>query len=187
MFSPDTIVITFCGNDPRDDLKFTAKMTNNEKGLFYFPGKVFVRNHSHLYRFIYSKFHVLLHNWYLKKRLADNEGFIDKQSANIIAEDDWDRTLGYIKSFCDDFLKFNPDGLLLVQATAPLDANIRSHLSSLSNGEDLVYVDLYDDVSLLEPEQMRLPHDGHWSPLMHSISAKNLFKTILNSYCKNSD
>ncbi|MFX0197130.1 MAG: SGNH/GDSL hydrolase family protein [Candidatus Hodarchaeota archaeon] len=193
LFNPDIIVVTFCGNDLGDDLRFIAKVPYR-RGLLRFPGKVFVRNHSHLYRLIQTKFSRLRHNWKVKKkhtdvkkRLTDIEGIIDKQSGCIITEDDFDRTLGYIKSFHYDFLKFNPDGLLLVQSTNPLNANIRSHLSSLSNGEDLIYVDLYDDVSQLRPEQMKVPHFGHWSPLMHSISAENLFKNILNYYFSNSN
>jgi len=177
LFKPDIIVITFCGNDPDDDRKFIAKRWDAEKGLFYFPGKIFIRNHSQLYRLVRSGFHRLLHNWYTRKKMKNLQPTtLDRQSASIITEEEWSRSLGYLKQFHTDFLRFNPDGILLLQATAPSETNIRAHLSSLPNGEDLVYVDLYDDFVQLEPERRIMPHDGHWSEAVHAIVAKKLYE-----------
>jgi len=185
LFKPDIIVLTFCGNDPSDDLLFSQKRHDSEKGIFPFPGKVFIRQHSHLYRFIFRTYKVLSNRWTIEKKLADvgnrEEVYIDEQSGSVITAEDWKITLGRINALHYDFLKFNPNGILLIQASAPLDKNIRQHLSSLSNGSNLFYVDLYDEVKPLQLGQMRLPYDGHWSPLLHSIAAKKLFKMITRS------
>jgi hypothetical protein len=182
LFKPDIIVLTFCGNDPSDDLLFSQKRHDSEKGILPFPGKVFIRQHSHLYRFIFRTYKVLSNRWTIEKKLADvsnrEEVYIDEQSGSVITAEDWKITLGRINAFHHDFLKFNPNGILLIQASAPLDKNIRQHLISLSNGSNLFYVDLYDEIKPLQLEQMRLPYDGHWSPLLHSISAKKLFEMI---------
>jgi hypothetical protein len=71
VFEPDIIVYTFCGNDPNDDIKFTHKLSDNEKGAIYFPGKIWLRNHSQLYRFLWRKFRISLHNFLLKKRISE--------------------------------------------------------------------------------------------------------------------
>lgn len=209
LFTPDVVVITFCGNDPRDDLRFKLKMVDLEKGVIQFPGKAFLRRHSHLYRLVFLKYHEMVHNWIINKKtegsnkiirnnLMEKQGVgiykrlerddhvekniaIDKQSAHIISEEHWNATLGYIRDFHKDFLKFNSNGILLVQATNPLDGNIRKHLNLLSNGKNLIYVDLYNDASLFSPEQLRLPYDDHWSSQMHLISAKNLCQVITES------
>ena len=53
LFKPDVIVLTFCGNDPHDDDMFTSgEMVYREGGLFWFPGKAFLRAHSQLYSFL---------------------------------------------------------------------------------------------------------------------------------------
>ena len=181
LFKPDIIVITFCGNDPDDDVKFKNGMSDNEKGVIPFPGKTFFRRHSHLYRMIFYKYYKLVHTWYAKWMVAidGKPGTIDMQSGSIITEDGWKETLGYIRTFHHEFLKFNANGILLVQATSPLEPNIRNHLLSISNGKNLIYVDLFDDVNSLKPEQRRTPHDGHWGPKMHSISAEKIFNAIL--------
>lgn len=183
LFRPEVIVLTFCGNDPIDDLLFTQQMTDSERGVLYFPGKVWVRDHSHLYRFISAESKHLLHQWMIERKLKDEEDReslrIDEQSGNLITEAEWQRTLGYIQEFHRDFLKFNPGGILLVQATAPLQEDIRARLISLSNGGNLLYVDLHEEVARLAPSERRLPYDGHWSPKVHSISAEHLYRTIL--------
>lgn len=86
LFNPDIIVILFCGNDLKDDIYFLNNMQDNDKGLFYFPGKLFIKRNLHLYRFLYYKYHVLLHNTVLKKKLKNNKDlFMDMQSKNTIS------------------------------------------------------------------------------------------------------
>lgn len=182
LFEPDIIVLTFCGNDPSDDIWFSQNLKDSAKGVFYFPGKIFIRNHSHLYRLLFYKYKNLLHNWMLSKTMhdADKDEIlgVDDQSASLITKEQWVTTLGYIKDFQAEYLKFNPKGILLVMASAPLNDQIRTHLASLSNGVNLFYVDLFADVSKLPPGQRIMPHDTHWSAKMHSIAAENLYQTI---------
>lgn len=180
LFNPDFIVLLFCGNDPDDDDKFLANMTDNQKGLFYFPGKIFLRDHSHLYRFLYSRFHVLLHNLVLKKKSKDKKDIlINEQTGNAITPAQWERTLKIIKEFHTEYLEFNKAGILLVLATSPWDKDHRERLSTLSNGQNLIFVDLYSETLTLPAEKRRLEHDKHWSELIHYINAKIISEIIL--------
>ncbi|HEY5132595.1 MAG TPA: SGNH/GDSL hydrolase family protein [Candidatus Krumholzibacteriaceae bacterium] len=176
LFRPDVIVLTFSGNDPGDDVAFGFGMRNGEKGVIRFPGKTFVRDHSHLYRFLFYRFKSVLDGAILKKKaVRSGEGAaIDTQSAAIITEAEWERSLQTIRTFRDEFVAFNPRGIVLVQASAPWNAGLRDRLKGLTNGSDLFYIDLFDAVSSLVPGERRLPYDGHWSIAMHSISARAL-------------
>lgn len=176
LFRPDVIVLTFSGNDPGDDVAFGFGMRNGEKGVIRFPGKTFVRDHSHLYRFLFYRFKSVLDGAILKKKaVRSGEGAaIDTQSAAIITEAEWERSLQTIRTFRDEFVAFNPRGVMLVQASAPWNAGLRNHLRGLTNGSDLFYIDLFDAASSLVPGERRLPYDGHWSIAMHSISARAL-------------
>lgn len=197
LFSPDIIVITFCGDDPNNDLMFKYARFDLEKGLISFPGKRFLRKHSRLYRFIFLQYSPMIHNWFLQKRIAESNNsnqsieLDDKdikvknknvregeQHVDLYTNKELNPTLKTIKKFYEDFLEFNPDGILLIQAVDPENDNIRHSLNSISNGKSLIYVDLYDDSKVLPPKQKTLPYDNHWSPEMHSVSARNLFKSI---------
>ena len=181
VFAPDVIVYTFCGNDPSDDLRFQHGLSDNKKGVYYFPGKILLRDNSHLYRWIYSEFHVALHNVILKKRIGDNdkrERAVDLQSASLISEVEWKLSLERIRKFHQKFLDFNPNGILFIQATSPWHEDTRSHLKQLSNGGNLIYVDLYDATSSLNSQQRRLPHDEHWSERIHDIAAQAIFEAL---------
>ena len=159
-FNPGVIIYTFCGNDPRDDSNFRHKKKDNEKGLLYFPGKIFLRNHSHLYRFSVSSVHIIAHNWMLKREMTAVPGQdlkIDQQSGEVISEAQWQETLRRIVAFHQTFQAFNPNGLFLVQASAPWVETIRSRLATLSNHQNLVYVDLFKASAPLPPQQRHLP------------------------------
>ena len=178
-YSPDVIVLTFCGNDPSDDLEFLSGMSDSEHGRIRFPGKKFVRNHSHLYRLLFYRFRGQLENWMLRSRIeAREQSTVDAQSQGVMTDQLWARSLATIKEFHADFLAHNPKGVMLLQATNPLHERTRELLASLSNGGDLIYVDLYEEARTLGPSGMRLAHDGHWSEKMHDISARALFRTI---------
>ncbi len=182
-FKPDIIIYTFCGNDPEDDILFENKLADNEKGVLYFPGKVFLRDHSHLYRFIFSRLKIYFHQIKLKRKSSvqpNRNILLDTQSASIITEKEWNKTLNYLKDFHKDFIEFNPHGLLLIQASAPWNTDIRDHLKSISNDSNLIYVDLYEETISIPEIQRRLPHDGHWSERIHFISAINLHNIISN-------
>jgi len=182
LFKPDYIILTFVGNDPDNDDKFLMGMKDAEKGLVYFPGKKFIRKHSHLYRTLASYAQPVIYNW-LKRRwlkrdnTADrDQGTFDTESASFISERQWDRTLKIIKNFHSDYLKYNPDGLLIIQSSNPTNPDIRVKLNELSNGNNLLYVDLYTDAQRVA--KRKLPYDGHWSREMHTVSAKRLFDII---------
>lgn len=156
LFKPDIIVITFCGNDPYDDIKFMGNLADNDRGAIYFPGKRFIKENLHLYRWLYYKWHSALHKVMLQRRMGNNKELaIDRQSASAITKEDWGRTFSYLKTFRDDFLRFNPSGMLLLQATNPLSEDIRTNLTSLSNGSTMLYVDLYNDVLTLHQTRER--------------------------------
>lgn len=178
-FRPDVVVITFCGNDPVEDLSFQLNMHDQEKGsLFYFPGKIFLRENSQLYTFLNTNVIVIAHNWLLNKKIAANNGKlkVDVQSANVITKEEWVATLGYIKAFYQDFIEFNPKGLLIVQATAPWQTDIKDQLSSLANGKNSIYLDLNNPP--VPTPYRKLPFDNHWSKEMHAITAKHLFEVV---------
>lgn len=169
-FQPDIIILTFCQNDPTEDGSFLKKRSNFEKRLFYFPGKIFLRDHSHLYRFLVYVFYKALNCGFCKKKIQNGITFITPE--------EWNRTLGYIKEFYNSYLKFNSKGILLLQTWYPCSADEKSHLSSISNGNNLIYLDFCNDAILLNDKEKILPYDAHWNPLMHSLSAKKIFETI---------
>ena len=180
-FKPDIVIYTFCGNDPLGDVYFMNKLRDNEKGSFYFPGKLWMKQNTHLYRFLYANFHKSLHQYLLNKKLSDNNQknlSIDRQSAAIISEEEWDRTLTYLRTFHKDLRNFNPEAQFLIQCSDTLNTNFREHLKLLSNDHSSIYVDLYDETVSLSREERYLPHDPHWSPKFHQTSAKKLYKII---------
>jgi hypothetical protein len=181
VFNPDYIVLLFCGNDPDGDDNFLAyKNGNEDKGTIRFPGKIFLKNHSHLYRFIYYRYVILRHNIKIKAKLKEDENLtLDKQSGYVITPEQWEKTYKIIKDFHADFLKFNEKGVVLILATAPWDNEQRQKLKALSNGKNLFYIDLYDETIDLPVEKTRLKHDGHWSELIHLMSARKLANKIL--------
>lgn len=183
LFKPDYLVLTFCGNDPNDDALYLKDKHDSERGVVPFPGKVFIRNHSHLYRFIFHSYKILTNQWRLQRILAevgDSENvYIDQQSASVITESDWQDTLSKLRALHDAFLAFNPDGVMLVQASAPTAVSIRQHLRQLDNGRSLFYIDLELAVEQVPAAERRLPFDGHWSPVVHTISAQHLYDRIM--------
>ncbi len=182
-FNPDFIVLTFCGNDLWDNNRFKEQLENNFQGILYFPGKAFLRKYSHLFRFIRDKWWVLSENISVKKTIKrskenNQQVHFDEQTAYVLKEEDWNETLKLIRDFHKDFIDFNPGGILLIQATAPWSENIRSHLSAMSNGKNLIYVDLFEDTLNLLKHERRLEYDGHWSEEMHTIAARKLYANI---------
>lgn len=180
VFLPDILVLTFCGNDPSDDAQFLGgEMVFREEGLVGFPGKAWLRGHSHLYRF------VLRHTTTLRRTVLRQDGktgnetaHVDAQSAALLDDEAWKRSLDTIREFHRAYLEFNPAGRLLLLATNPEDAVIRERLSSLDNGDSLRYLDLYDTVMNIPPEQRSLPFDRHWSVKIHAAVAEALAEVI---------
>jgi hypothetical protein len=182
IFNPDVIVLTFCGNDPNDDKMFENNLSDMEKGTFYFPGKILLKENLHVYRLIYSKYYIAFHNYQLKRKSKNvdlnKDKKFDPQSASIISETDWNITLSRLLNFYHDFKEFNHKGIMLILATAPWDNNIRENLKTITNNIDRHYVDLYEDTIIIPEQERRLKHDGHWSKKIHQISAEKLSKYI---------
>lgn len=181
LMRPDGVVLVFCGNDPDDDTQFlnnTGMYVGNTK-VANFPGKDFLRNHSHLYRFLLYKATILRHDLALWARQRRGEPLVlDSQTAEPISPEDWTRTLGLVRQFHDDLLAYNPRAVLFVTASNPRQEDIRRHLASLDNGTTLRFIDLAPACAGLKPEQMQLSFDQHWSPLMHSTAAQAIHQAL---------
>jgi len=184
IFNPNIIVLFFCGNDPLDDIRFKNNMSNNEKGVLYFPGKVFLRNNSHLYRFLITKFKTLIHQFVLNAKIKEKNAIFNRQSSNIISDKDWERTLGSIHEFQKKFIEFNSEGILFVAATSPWKSNIRKKLLTLNNDKNIYYLDLFNETINLTDDQRRLPYDGHWSKIIHKKFAKTINDKIKENLSK---
>lgn len=184
LFNPDIVVMAFCGNDPSDDTQFlSGELVFSEKGLADFPGKTWLRTHSHLYRF------VLRHTTTLRRALAlkarqDGEApvHVDAQSAGAMSEQEWDRSLDLLRAFHKDFLAFKPSGKMILLATNPEDPEIRRRLGSLDQGDTLRYLDLYAAIAPLKPEDRVLPYDRHWSKQVHRIVAEELYQFLMERH-----
>lgn len=198
ILSPDVVVLTFCENDPHDDSYFL------EHGISFdrvrFPGKDFLRAHSHLFRLAQHLYLVsrkyraaqaqaapamqaeLAAKASEQARRAEAEQAPAAAFAPPISEEQWARTEGYLREFMAGFLAHNPNGRLLLQATDPLNPDIRIHLSSFAQRVPGVgYVDLAPAAGRLSLAERRLSFDGHWSPAMHQISAETLFQSLMPS------
>jgi hypothetical protein len=178
-FKPDVIIYTFCGNDADDDVRFLSdkSLTNKEKGLYYFPGKIFIRDHSHLYRLVAEKMRIVIHGFALKwkiRQVSDSNVKIDKQTATLVIDDQWERIADNVRKFKSDFLKFNPNGIFILQASAPWDENIRGALSFIADGKSLFYLDIYQETAIIPDNDRKMPHDAHWSPKIHVIFADKI-------------
>lgn len=176
LFNPDFIVLSFCGNDPHDDLKFSNGLIQGVEGSLSFPGKLFLRDHSHLFRLVLRNFAILYHNFRLNQRQEGEK--LDLQSASTITEEDWRRTRATIGQLQSAFRSHNPRGILLLQATGPENEDIRQHLMSTQNGKDIFYVDLHDDFTAIPMDSLLIPIDGHWNRKGHRISATRLADQI---------
>ena len=180
VFNPDIVVLLFCGNDPDDDIRFEAKIGYDERGYLRLPGKAFLRNHSHLYRFMAREFHKVVHNITLKRKSKeDGNAAVDQQSASLIIESQWQKTGAALERFYQDLRQANPAARILLMATAPWEENNRESLQSIATDAGVEYVDLYEETVDLTKEQRQMPHDGHWSVRLHELSAETLAEAIL--------
>ena len=175
---PDIVVLTFCENDPYDDLSFLAN--DGPEWVETRPLRLFLRKHSHLCRLAYNL------RWMRKNedqvrqlgRDKKQDGETDPAAAISIPDDLWRQSLQHLRDFHAALLRRNPNAVLLIQATSPTSANVRDKLSALDNGKNLFYIDLTGPVSALPVPERRLPHDPHWSAKVQEISARALYDRI---------
>lgn len=171
---PDAVVLTFCENDPQDDDYFLATGISFDRVTF--PGKEFLRAHSHLFRWLQQLYLVL------RKRAtvtASPEPTGDApaglaamaHAAPPISDTQWQRTEKTLADFVSAWRQKNPQARLLVQCTTPCDPAITAKLKEIATRiEGAAYIDIAPAAESLPPAQRRLPFDGHWSPAMHRIS-----------------
>ena len=184
LLQPDCIVLTFCENDPHDDTYFLNHGISFDRVRF--PGKDFLRAHSHLFR--------LAQHLYLQARKraqfaeqapaemqeatrqrAAAEGATAQAFAPPIADSDWQRTEGYLRDFMAAYRAWRPAATLVLQTTDPLNDDIRMNLARFAAAiPGVTFVDWKEAAAALSLAERRLPYDGHWSVRMHQLSAEAL-------------
>jgi len=173
-YRPDVVVLLFCGNDPANDRGEDVPAISDETSRLYYP-KLLLRRHSHAYRLLLKQIAVWRHGRALKEgQGTDPAAVLDAQSASLISEDDWDRTLSLIRDFHQKLVASRPNAVLIVMASSPEQVTIRDRLASLSDGRSLLYLDLEPALAALSPTARRTPWDGHWSPAVHQIAGERL-------------
>ncbi|MEK7794792.1 MAG: SGNH/GDSL hydrolase family protein [Candidatus Hydrogenedentota bacterium] len=179
---PDIVVLVFCGNDPSNDRgDVIPRFSDPDHPLYGL--KRFVRNHSHVYRLGLKYRTTTRHRRGARAELAKHgTANFDAQTASVITDEDWERTLGMIRAFHEDFLAFNPKGQMAVLATAPDNDGIGRQLASLTNGMDLRYLDIKEAFTAITPEERRTPWDSHWGPKVHEIAGRAIAAWILEHH-----
>lgn len=177
---PDVIVLVYCGNDQANDREVLGGATEfREGGLFYLPGKTWLRTHSHLYRL--ALYLTAVSRQRLSAQMQAHEQpatHVDVQSAQVISEADWARTETLLREFADRFRKQNPDGVFLLAVTAPEDPQLVGPIQKIADAIGARYVDVAAQVAAIPPAERRLPWDPHWSPRMHAVMATGIFESL---------
>jgi lysophospholipase L1-like esterase len=177
---PDVIVWVYCGNDQANDRDvLSGASAFREGGLFYLPGKTWLRTHSHLYRLLL--YLTAVSRQRMSARMQAHEqpaAHVDTQSAEVISEDDWARTAALLREVADRFRKRKPDGIFLLAATAPEDPLLTEPLKKIATDIDARYVDVAAETNAIPPDERRLPWDSHWSPRMHEVMANGVFTRL---------
>jgi hypothetical protein len=178
LLRPDIVVLTFCENDPYDDASFLAR--EGPTPVETRAGRLFLQRHSHLYRLAYNLRWMWQHKDEVRQLGRDQkqDGQADPAAAIVIPEDLWRQSLKRLRDFHAALLRHNPNAVLLIQASSPTSTDVRSHLSGLDNGKNLLYIDLSGPVGALSVPERRLPHDPHWSAKVQEISAQALSDSI---------
>ena len=179
LLRPDMAVYTFCENDPYDDASFLAN--EGPTPVETRPLRLFLHRHFHLYRLAMNLRWMWQHRDEVRQLGRDQktDGAADPAAAIVIPEDLWKLSLQRLRDFHAALLGRNPNAVMLIQASSPTSADVRSHLSALDNGKNLFYVDLSESVNSLPLAERRLPHDPHWSAKVHEISAHALYDRIV--------
>lgn len=182
--APDIVVLTFHDNDPSDDTLFLERGVSFDRVKF--PGKNVLRRYSHLFRLLQHQYLLHLKRRYFNQKQDGNGAVTAPEPAreteqmdilqtagplHPITAAEWERTRSCLLGFAEDFRKFRPGATLVIQYTRPWAGEISGRLRDLADHEAIHYLDLAGAAAELKPEQQRLPHDAHWGPAMHGISA----------------
>jgi len=198
LFNPEIVVLIFTQNDPKDDFLFLNKLKDNDKGIVYIPGKRFLLENSHLFRYLFYRTKSLLRDKILNLLLKDerksniievsgeSKEIKEKQTelnSSKITSEQWSRTKSYILSFYKDYINFNPNGKFLILTASSQDEDVRRNLSSLSDNNRLLYLDISED-EIKIPLKVRWvsESDNHWSPIMMEMVAQNLYEFFVREY-----
>jgi hypothetical protein len=178
---PDVIVLTFCENDPRDDVYFLSTGVSFDRVRF--PGKDLLRAHSHLFR--------LLQHLYLVARktlLAPAGAAAAPEPATPSppatpqppAElPEWPHTEEALRAFMDLWRQQKPGARLIVQSTLPWDEAMSSRLREIASRiPGVEYLDLAPEAARIPEGERRLPYDGHWSAAMHRVSGEAIARAL---------
>lgn len=178
--APDVIVWVYCGNDQANDRDVLSGATEyREGGLFYLPGKTWLRTHSHLYRLLLYLTAVSRQRLSARTQVQEQPAAqVDAQSAQVLSDEGWARTESLLHELIERFRSQNPDGVFLLAATAPDDPQLTGPLKAISQEVGARYVDVADAVAAIPPNDRRLPWDAHWSPRMHAVMAEGVFRAI---------
>jgi hypothetical protein len=184
-WNPDVLVLTFCGNDPSDDSAFLQRRP------IPLPGKAFLRQHSQLYVYVFNQYQSLLIRRESREQRAPHDGRnqlavddpeIEPQSGRVITDLEWQRSLQEIAELFRMFIAYNPNGLMILQSTAPWETNMADHLRTITNGKNFIFLDLFDDAQKLPQADRRLFFDEHWSAKVHTLVAEKLFEVLRPRY-----
>ncbi len=177
-FDPDAIVLVFCGNDQQNDRDYlTGKSDFREHGLFYLPGKDWLRMRSHLYRLaLYTT--AAWRQGVASRSQTGGDAHVDPQTASVLTEADWERTRAEIQTFMDDVRRDRPHVRLYLLASEPLDGAIRTDLERIAEHDGIEFVDFSERFLRLKDHERRLPYDPHWSPSVHELAGRALYDAI---------
>lgn len=179
-FRPDIIVLVYCGNDQQDDRAMLNGAGNLlDGGIVRFPGKPWLREHSHLYRLIFYETWSWRHAIGARTQMrAGPEARIDSQSVSVLTDEGWARAETLMHDLVDAFHRQNPAGVLYLAATAPWDEDLSKHLAAMADGKAIRFIDLVKEARAIPPKERRLPYDPHWGPRMHLFMADNIYKAL---------
>lgn len=191
---PDIVVLTFCENDPHDDDYFLAHGISFDRVRF--PGKDWLRAHSHLFRLAQHTYLVWRKTRAAAAQPAPPAEEQRAQQAAVaaraqaeqaeaaafappISASQWERTEKLLREFMAAWRARQPEARLVLQATDPLNEDIRARLTNFAGTiEGVAFVDLHDAAAALPLPERRLPYDGHWSVAMHRISGEALARHL---------
>lgn len=184
-FDPDAIVLVYCGNDQQNDRDYLAGKTDfREHGLFYLPGKDWLRARSHLYRL--ALYTTTAWRQRIASRAQAGKGVqIDSQTASVLTDADWERTRTEIQTFMDDVRRDRPHVRLYLLASEPLDGAIRTELERIAEHDGIEFVDFSESFLRLKDHERRLPYDPHWSPLVHELAGRALYDAMASDLSTN--
>jgi len=141
-----------------------------------FPGKEFLRSHSHLYRYLYR----LIYLWLYKEDLnaAPVYGGEDEEVVRALTSQEMDQTREILVDFWGQYRAFKPDGVLIVLSALPWERQVHEGLLPLAGHESIIYLDMFEESNAIPRSYRMLSYDPHPTEIVHQLIASNLYKVI---------